>query len=120
MNRITIKTIAQSLRDLTVTDNGSLALSAAVAYNLPVLPASTDFKFVFRQQYESKVASLISAVNELQVVNYQVTLDQVETMFVNRMRATYSPQIKVDLCLTEENCGVGFQAVYDAVAVALK
>lgn len=120
MNRILIKGIAQALRDLTVADNGSMALAAAIAYSLPVLPENTDSKFVFRQQYESKVASLISAVNELHVVNYQATLDQVETMFVTRMRALYSPQIKVDLCLTEENCGLGFEAVHASVQSALK
>ncbi len=120
MNRIIVKTIAQALRDLGVADNGSVALAASIAYALPVLPQGTDFKFVFRQQYESKVASLISAVNELQVVNYQTTLDTVENLFVNRMRAVYSPLIKTENCVSEETVGVGFEAVYNAVVSALK
>lgn len=120
MSQMAIKNIAQAIRSMGAKDNGSLALAAAIAYALPVLPAGTDFKFTFRRQYESQVASLIGKVNEIQVVDYQATLEQTESLYVKRMQATYSPLVCQECVLTEDYASTGYADVAAAVSNALK
>lgn len=120
MSQMAIKNIALAIRSMGANDNGSLALAAAIAYALPVLPADADFKFAFRRQYEAQVASLIGKVNEIQVVDYQATLEKVEVLFVKRMQATYSPLVCQECVLTEDYASTGYAEVAAAVSNALK
>lgn len=120
MNKSLVKNVATELRSIGAKDNGSTALAAAIAYSLPVLPVGTAFKFVFRQQYEGSVASLISAVNEIQVVDYQATLELTESLYVSRMQALYSPLVKCAAEFDVECVGTNYATIQAFITDLLK
>ncbi len=120
MNKNLIKNVATELRSIGAKDNGSTALAAAIAFSLPVLPIGTAFKFVFRQQYESTAASLISAVNEIQVVDYRATLELTECLYVGRMQGLYSPLSKCDAQYDIESMGSNYLTIQTIVSDLLK